>query len=61
MGLICERRGQLEIGIVDHEGRSYAAFGASVNGGNESERQPGARIAHPGSASGGVLRSITTR
>ena len=26
----CERRGQLEIGIVDHEGRSYAAFGSSV-------------------------------
>ncbi len=27
----CERRGQVEIGIVDHEGRSYAAFGSSVN------------------------------
>ena len=26
----CERRGQLEIGIVDHEGRIFAAFGASV-------------------------------
>ena len=30
----CERRGQLEIGVVDHEGRSYAAFGSSVNGHN---------------------------
>ena len=30
----CERRGQLEIGIIDHDGRSYAAFGASVYGHN---------------------------
>jgi len=30
----CERRGQVEIGIVDHEGRSYAAFGSSVQGHN---------------------------
>jgi hypothetical protein len=30
----CERRGQLEIGIIDHEGRIYAAFGASINGHN---------------------------
>ena len=29
-----ERRGQLEIGVVDHEGRSYAAFGSSVQGHN---------------------------
>jgi hypothetical protein len=27
----CERRGQLEIGIVTHNGHVYAAFGASVN------------------------------
>jgi hypothetical protein len=30
----CERRGQLEIGIVDHEGRIFAAFGSSVQGHN---------------------------
>lgn len=30
----CERRGQLEIGIIDHDGHSYAAFGSSVNGHN---------------------------
>lgn len=30
----CERRGQLEIGIIDHEGRIFAAFGASVHGHN---------------------------
>jgi len=30
MATRCERRGQLEIGIIDHDGRSYAAFGASV-------------------------------
>jgi hypothetical protein len=30
----CERRGQLEIGIIDHEGRSFAAFGSSVSGHN---------------------------
>lgn len=34
MELICERRGQLEIGIVDHDGHVYAAFGFSVNGHN---------------------------
>ena len=27
----CERRGQLEIGVVTHEGRVFAAFGSSVN------------------------------
>jgi hypothetical protein len=27
----CERRGQLEIGIVTHNGNVYAAFGSSVN------------------------------
>ena len=36
----CERRGQLEIGIVDHEGRSYAAFGSSVNGHNVTALYP---------------------
>lgn len=30
----CERRGQLEIGIVTHNGHVYAAFGSSVNGRN---------------------------
>ena len=30
----CERRGQLEIGIVDHKGRIFAAFGSSVQGHN---------------------------
>jgi hypothetical protein len=30
----CERRGQLEIGVIDHAGRSYAAFGSSVQGHN---------------------------
>jgi len=30
----CERRGQLEIGNVDHEGRIFAAFGSSVQGHN---------------------------
>ena len=30
----CERRGQLEIGIVTHNGHVFAAFGSSVNGRN---------------------------
>ena len=30
----CERRGQVEIGVIDHDGRSFAAFGSSVNGHN---------------------------
>ena len=30
----CERRGQLEIGIVTHDGHVFAAFGSSVNGHN---------------------------
>jgi hypothetical protein len=34
MGMTCERRGQGEIGIVTHNGRVFAAFGASVNGHN---------------------------
>lgn len=34
MELRCERPGQLEIGIVEHDGRVYAAFGASVHGHN---------------------------
>jgi hypothetical protein len=29
-----ERRGQLEIGIVTHDGHVFAAFGSSVNGNN---------------------------
>ena len=31
MQMRCERRGQLEIGIIDHEGRIFAAFGAGVH------------------------------
>jgi hypothetical protein len=30
----CERRGQLEIGIVTHNGSVFASFGASVSGHN---------------------------
>jgi hypothetical protein len=30
----CERRGQLEIGVVTHNGQVFAAFGASVSGHN---------------------------
>ena len=30
----CERRGQVEIGIIDHQGRTFAAFGSSVSGHN---------------------------
>ena len=28
----CERKGQVEIGIIEHEGREFAAFGATVVG-----------------------------
>jgi hypothetical protein len=34
MELICERRGQCEVGIIDRDGRCFAAFGSSVNGRN---------------------------
>jgi hypothetical protein len=34
MERICERRGQCEVGIIDHEGRCFAAFGSSVSGRN---------------------------
>jgi hypothetical protein len=34
MELICERRGQCEVGVIDHDGRCFAAFGSSVNGHN---------------------------
>jgi hypothetical protein len=34
MELICERRGQGEVGIVTHDGHTYAAFGSSVSGHN---------------------------
>ena len=34
MELRCERRGQLEIGILEHDGRVYAAFGSSITGHN---------------------------
>ena len=30
----CERRGQVEVGIVTHDGHSYAAFGSSTNSHN---------------------------
>jgi hypothetical protein len=30
----CERRGQLEVGIVTHNGHVFAAFGSSVSGRN---------------------------
>ena len=32
MELICERRGQAEIGILTHDGHVFAAFGSSING-----------------------------
>ena len=28
----CERKGQVEVGVVEHEGRTFAALGASVQG-----------------------------
>jgi hypothetical protein len=28
----CERQGQVEVGVIDHEGRCFAALGASVQG-----------------------------
>ena len=28
----CERQGQTEIGVIEHEGRTFAALGASVHG-----------------------------
>ncbi len=34
MELVCERRGQVEIGVITHDGHVYAAFGSSVNGRN---------------------------
>jgi len=30
----CERQGQIEIGVIEHEGREYAALGSSVAGRN---------------------------
>jgi len=30
----CERQGQIEIGVIEHEGREFAALGASVVGRN---------------------------
>ena len=30
----CERSGQLEVGIIDHDSHAFAAFGSSVNGHN---------------------------
>jgi hypothetical protein len=34
MTVRCERSGQLEVGVIDHEGHVFAAFGASVSGHN---------------------------
>ena len=34
MDTLCERRGQLKIGVVTHNGMIFAAFGASVSGHN---------------------------
>jgi hypothetical protein len=28
----CERHGQTEIGVIEHQGREFSAFGATVNG-----------------------------
>jgi predicted Zn-ribbon and HTH transcriptional regulator len=28
----CERQGQVEVGVIEHEGHTFAAFGASVQG-----------------------------
>jgi hypothetical protein len=28
----CERQGQIEIGVIEHEGREFAALGGSVIG-----------------------------
>jgi hypothetical protein len=28
----CVRKGQIEVGVISHEGREFAAFGATVNG-----------------------------
>jgi hypothetical protein len=28
---VCERRGQLEVGVITHDGHVYAAFGASIS------------------------------
>jgi hypothetical protein len=43
----CERRGQLEVGVLDHEGRVFAAFGAGVHGHNVTTytRKEGDRVA----------------
>src|SRR5947209_3011107 len=32
MNTHCKRQGQTEIGIIEHEGREFAALGATVNG-----------------------------
>jgi hypothetical protein len=34
MVIRCERRGQVEVGVIDHIGRVFAAFGSSVHGPN---------------------------
>ncbi len=34
MELSSDRRGQVEIGVIDHHGRVFAAFGSSVSGHN---------------------------
>ncbi len=32
MACFCERRGQVEIGVIDHHGHVFAAFGSSASG-----------------------------
>lgn len=32
MNTWCERHGQVEVGVIEHEGRCFAALGASVQG-----------------------------
>jgi len=32
MQTVCIRQGQIEIGIIEHEGREFSAFGATVQG-----------------------------
>lgn len=47
MQTTCYRRGQGEVGVIDHEGRIFAAFGSSVSGHNVTAytRNEGKRIA----------------
>ena len=46
MQTFCVRSGQVEIGVIEHQGRQYSAHGASVSGRNITgyTRQEGKRI-----------------